>query len=83
MPVILLALIGVAFLFWNYFPGAAKVVTYLLTFGFILPFMTVAFGTLAYFAVNIFFGHMSYTSSLLAFGLPFGGLLTLFILSGD
>ena len=84
MPILLLIAVGaVAFAFWNYFPGAAKVATYLITFGFILPFMTLAAGTLSYFAVNLFFGQMSYTASLLTFGLPVGVLFTIYIMASD
>lgn len=65
------------------FPRTAGCLAKIITFGFILPFMTVAMGSVTYGILNLLGHDVAWTTCAGLFGLPFGLMMAAWIMSED
>lgn len=70
-------------LFGAAFPRTAGCLAKVITFGFILPFMTVAMGSVTYGVLNLAGVDISWPVCAAVFGLPFGLAMAGWIMSED
>ena len=63
------------------FPRAASTFAKLITFGFILPFMTVAMGSLSWGILTLLNVQIEWVTCVAVFGLPFALTLVYWILT--
>lgn len=81
-----IAFLAAVVAFGMLFPKASNALAYVITFGFLVPFLTVAVGTLTWTFAGIAGLTMnleSWIGSCVFAGLPFGGFVAWFIMSGE